>query len=93
MYVLVGASSAHLLQSLLQAMLLGRLMSKTGGQKMGVMEIAKINQKDLVVMNELFAAGKVVPVIDRCYPFRETAEALRYLGEGHARGKIVVTME
>ena len=91
-YVLAGASSAHLIQALLQAILLGRLISRTGGQKMGFMEIAKINQKDLVVMNELFEVGKVVPVIDRCYSFLETAEALRYLGEGHARGKIVITM-
>jgi len=92
-YVLVGASSAHLLQALLQAMLLGPMLSKTGGQKLGFMQVAKINQKDLTVMNELFEAGKVLPVIDRCYPFRETAQALRHLGEGHARGKIVITME
>jgi len=92
-YVLVGASSAHLLRALFEAMLLGRLISKTGGQKLGVMEIAKINRKDLGIMNELFEAGKVVPVIDRCYPFRETAEAVRYLGAGHARGKIVISME
>ena len=59
---------------------------------MGFMEIAKINQKDLVIMNELFEAGKVVPIIDRCYSFHETAEALRYLGEGHARGKVVITV-
>ncbi|HXQ32866.1 MAG TPA: NAD(P)-dependent alcohol dehydrogenase, partial [Anaerolineales bacterium] len=91
-YVLAGASSAHLIQSLLQAILLGRLISRTGGQKMGFMEVAKINQKDLVVMNELFEVRKVVPVIDRCYSFLETAEALRYLGEGHARGKIVITV-
>lgn len=91
-YVLVGASSAHLIQALLQAMALGPLISKTGGQKMGLMEIAKINQKDLVIMNELFEAGKVVPIIDRCYSFRETAEALRYLGEGHARGKVVISI-
>src|SRR5690349_4443520 len=51
-YVLVGASSAHLIRALLEALLLGPLVSKTGGQKMGFMEIAKINQKDLVIMNE-----------------------------------------
>jgi NADPH:quinone reductase-like Zn-dependent oxidoreductase len=73
-------------------MLLGPLISKTGGQKMSFMEVAKVNQKDLATMNELFEAGKVVPVIDRCYSFHETAEALRYLGEGHARGKVVITV-
>ncbi len=92
-YVLVGASGAHLFRALLQAMFLGPLISKTGGQKMGFMQVAKINQKDLVILNELFEAKKVVPVIDRCYPFHETAQALRYLGEGHARGKVVITVE
>jgi NADPH:quinone reductase-like Zn-dependent oxidoreductase len=53
---------------------------------------AKSTQKDLSVLKELLEGGKIVPVIDRCYPLRETAEALRYLGEGHARGKIVITM-
>ena len=92
-YVLVGASSAHLLRALLQAMLLGPMLSKTGGQKLGFMEVAKINQKDLTVMNELFEAGKVLPVIDRCYPLSETAEAIRYLEEGHAQGKVVIKVE
>ena len=49
--------------------------------------------KDLAFMKELLEAGKVVPVIDRRYPLSETAEALRYLGEGHARGKVVITVE
>ena len=40
----------------------------------------------------LLGAGKVVPVIDRCYPLSDTAEAMRYLGEGHARGKVVITV-
>lgn len=57
------------------------------------MGIAKINQKDLMFVKELLEAGKVVPVIERHYPLRETAEALRYLEEGHAREKIVVTFE
>jgi NADPH:quinone reductase-like Zn-dependent oxidoreductase len=90
--VVVGASSAHLFQTLLQAMLLGRLISRPDGQKIGFMEMAKINQKDLVIMNEFFEAGKVLPVIDRCYSFRETPEAIRYLGEGHAQGKVVITV-
>jgi len=44
-------------------------------------------------MKELFEAGKVVPVIDRRYSLSEVAEALRYFGEGHAKGKIVITFE
>jgi NADPH:quinone reductase-like Zn-dependent oxidoreductase len=92
-YVMVGASKAHLIQALLQALLLGPVISRTGRQKMGHMGIAKINQKDLVYVKELLEAGKVVPVIDRRYPLRETAEAIRYLEEGHARGKVVITVE
>ncbi len=53
----------------------------------------KPNQKDLVVMKELIEAGKVKPVIDRRYPLSEVPEAIRYLEEGHARGKVVITVE
>jgi NADPH:quinone reductase-like Zn-dependent oxidoreductase len=51
------------------------------------------NDKDLVFVKELLQAGKVVPVIDRRYPLSEVAEALRYYGERHARGKVVITVE
>jgi NADPH:quinone reductase-like Zn-dependent oxidoreductase len=54
--------------------------------------LAKMNKEDLVVLQELLRAGTVKPVIDRQYKLREVPEALRYLGEGHARGKIVVTV-
>jgi NADPH:quinone reductase-like Zn-dependent oxidoreductase len=53
---------------------------------------ARPNQRDLVLMTELLEAGKVVPVIDRHYPFNEVAEAVRYYGEGHARGKVIITI-
>jgi NADPH:quinone reductase-like Zn-dependent oxidoreductase len=46
-----------------------------------------------VFIKELLEAGKVKPVIDRRYPLREVPEAIRYLGEGHAKGKIVITVE
>ena len=51
------------------------------------------NLEDLAFVKELIEAGKVVPVIDRRYPLREIAEALRYYGQGHAHGKVVVTVE
>ena len=51
------------------------------------------SQKDLVLMKELLEAGKVVPVIDRRYTLPEVPDAIRYLEEGHARGKIVITVE
>jgi NADPH:quinone reductase-like Zn-dependent oxidoreductase len=87
-YVMAGGSMAQMFQ----AMLLGSWMSETGGKKMGGVS-AKRNQKDLAFLKELVEAGKVVPVIDRRYPLSEAAEALRYLGEGHARGKVVITVE
>jgi NADPH:quinone reductase-like Zn-dependent oxidoreductase len=87
-YVCTGGSLAQIFQSIL----LGPLMSRTGSKKMGNSP-RKPNKKDLVLMKELLEAGKVVPVIDRRYPLSEVPEALRYLGEGHARGKVVITVE
>src|SRR6266700_112519 len=81
------------LPRLFEHVVLGPLRSKTGNKKVGLMGIAKMNQKDLVYVKALFEAGKVVPVIDRRYPLRETAEAIRYLEEGHARGKVVITVD
>ena len=54
--------------------------------------IVRHNRADLAVLKELVEAGKVTPVIDRRYPLREVPEALRYQGEGHARGKIIITV-
>ncbi len=81
------------LAQVFQALLLGPLLSKTGTKQLGFMGIAKLNQKDLVLVKELLEAGKVKPVIDRRYPLAKTAEAIRYLEEGHARGKVVITLE
>ena len=87
-YVCTGGSLAQIFQSIL----LGPLMSKTGGKQLGN-SAKKPNQKDLVFMKELLEAGKVVPVIDRRYTLSEVPEALGYIGEGHARGKVVITVE
>jgi NADPH:quinone reductase-like Zn-dependent oxidoreductase len=86
-YVMVGGSSAQLFQ----ALLLGPFVSMTGSKKMGALS-AKPDQEDLVFVKELVEAGKVIPVIDRRYPLSGVAEALRYLEEGHARGKVVITV-
>ncbi len=75
-----------------QSMLLGPLMSMRGNKNLGSMGVAKTNKEDLVFMSELLEAGKVVPVIDKYYPLSEAAEALRYLGKGHAQGKVVITV-
>jgi len=88
-FVCVGGSLA----TILQAFLLGPLISMTGSKKMGIVMWKPNNQEDLVILEELFAAGKVAPVIDRRYPLSEVPEALRYLEEGHAKGKVVITVE
>jgi NADPH:quinone reductase-like Zn-dependent oxidoreductase len=64
-----------------------------GGKQVGLMETAKANKKDLLFIRELLEAGKVVPVIDRAYPLSEVPEAIRYLEGGHARGKVVITVD
>jgi len=88
-YVCAGGT----IPQFLQAMLLGSLMSRNGGKKMGSMGIAKVIQADLVTLGELLEAGKIVPVIDGRYPLSEVPEAIRYVEEVHAQGKVVVTVE
>jgi len=90
-YVMVGSS--NLLKGLLQAMLLGPMISSRKGKKLGFMGEANPTQKDLLYLKDLLEAGKIVPVIDKSYPLSATAEAIRYLEEGHARGKVVITMD
>lgn len=85
--VIVGFTS---LPFLLQHLVLGRLVSKIGRKKIGMM-LAHIHREDLTVMKEMIESGKVVPVVDRCYPLNEVAQAYHYLETKGARGKIVVT--
>jgi NADPH:quinone reductase-like Zn-dependent oxidoreductase len=87
-YVMVGGAMAQVYQ----AMILGSFISMIGSKKMGNLA-AMSSQEDLVFMKELLEAGKVVPVIDRRYPLREVAKALRYYGEGHSQGKVVIAVE
>ncbi len=87
-YVMAGGGGVPILQ----AIFLGPLPSLMGSKKMSLF-LAKINREDLVVLKDLLEAGKIVPVIDRRYPLRAAAEALRYLEEGHAKGKVVITLE
>jgi NADPH:quinone reductase-like Zn-dependent oxidoreductase len=86
-YVMTGGSGPQLVQVMLQ----GPWISMTGRQKMGNMML-KPNKSDLVFMKELVETGKVKPVIDQCYPLSEVPAAFRYLGEGHAQGKVVITV-
>jgi NADPH:quinone reductase-like Zn-dependent oxidoreductase len=80
------------LRLLFEHMILGPFRSKAGGKRVGLMPTMKPNKKDLVFVKALLDSGKVVPVIDRRYPLSETAEAIRYLETGHARGKVVLTV-
>ncbi len=82
-YVMAGGSMARIFQLM--------FMSMTGTKNMNLM-VANINQKDLLIIKELLEAGKIKPIIDKRYSLNETAEALRYLEEGHARGKVVITV-
>jgi NADPH:quinone reductase-like Zn-dependent oxidoreductase len=86
-YVFVGGLPAQTFQSLF----LGPLMSESHGRKMtSVMKRA--NQEDLLLIRDLLDNGKIRPVIDECYPLSKTAEAFRYFGKGHTRGKVVITI-
>jgi NADPH:quinone reductase-like Zn-dependent oxidoreductase len=86
-YVVVGGSMIQLIQAGSQ----GRRIPKTGSQKTYILSLVK-NQKDLIFIKELLEAGKVKPVIDKCYPLDDTPEALRYFERIHPKGKIVISM-
>jgi len=86
-YVMAGGGGAQVLQ----ALLLGPILSALGSKRMRFF-IGNLHRKDLLLLKELLEAGKIAPVMDRRYAFSDTAEAVRYLEEGHARGKVVVTM-
>lgn len=86
-YVMAGGSAAQLFQ----AMTLGPLLSRRGGVSLGTLE-TKPTRDDLEVVKGLIEAGHVSPVMDRCYALSQVPDAIRYLEEGHARGKVVVVV-
>lgn len=86
-FVMIGSS--RIITALLQSLILGPLLSRTGKKKMAFF-MAKVNPADLTTLKQLIEAGRVKPFIDKEYSLYEIADAYRYLGEGHARGKIVV---
>lgn len=83
----VGGSVA----TLFQILLIGPLIKRITGKNVRLLAIPQ-NRKDLIAITELCEAGKVRPVIDRQYPLSETREALRYVSEGRAKGKVVITV-
>lgn len=86
-YVVAGGSMRQLFRAMAQS----RRNTKTVGRKTYVLS-AKQSKTDLLFIKELLETKKVAPVIDRCYPMSEAAEAFRYFEEVHAKGKIVITM-
>jgi len=68
------------------------VFSKFVNQQMGMM-MADANQKDLTVLADMMQTGKLKPVIDRTYKLEQVPDAIRYVEQGHARGKVVITVE
>jgi NADPH:quinone reductase-like Zn-dependent oxidoreductase len=89
--VLVGGPKTNRLIGPLGHIGKAKLAALLGSRK-AVFFMANLNKEDMEVLRELLEAGKVTPVVDRRYELSETADAFRYLGEGHARGKIVITV-
>ena len=87
--VIAGFTS---LPRLVGHMVMGRWTSRRSDRWVGMMGISNASKEDLLIIKELLESGKVVPVIDRRYPLRETAEAIRYLEQGHARGKVIINV-
>jgi NADPH:quinone reductase-like Zn-dependent oxidoreductase len=90
-YIMVGGAGGRWMGPLprsIKALLLSRFVSQNL-----FMFLAKSRKEDLTMMHELLEAGKVTPVIDKCYKLSEVPEAIRYLEEGHARGKVIIALE
>lgn len=91
MYIVAGVGPGRSVVTLLTRLITGRFLSWFVSQRFSVFG-AKLSKDDLAIMADLMQAGKVTPVIDRCYGLSEVPEAIRYLEQGHARGKVVITM-
>jgi NADPH:quinone reductase-like Zn-dependent oxidoreductase len=87
----VAGGAGNSIGQILAGFVSGWWISMTGSKKVKSF-LARIKQEDLAVMKELLQSGKVKPVIDRSYALADAAEALRYLGQGHAKGKVIITM-
>ena len=90
--VMIGDRSGRKMIGIVARVVAALVSSRFVSRKV-VTFLARPIKEDLTVMRELMASGKVTPVIDRCYSLSEVREAIRYLGEGHARGKVVIALE
>jgi NADPH:quinone reductase-like Zn-dependent oxidoreductase len=91
-YVMVGEMSGRGIIALLVRITSALILSMFISRKL-VVFLARPKKEDLNTIRELLAAGKVKPVIDRCYRLSEVPDAIRYLEQKHARGKVVITLE
>ncbi|HEY7473651.1 MAG TPA: NAD(P)-dependent alcohol dehydrogenase [Vicinamibacterales bacterium] len=91
-YVAVGGPSGRGMIGPLSRVIAGPLLSRVVNRRL-TMHLTRPSQADLVAMRDFMEAGKVTPVVDRRYRLSEAAEAIRYLEQGHARGKVVITVE
>ena len=91
-YIAAGVLARSSMMSLLAGLMTDFVLSRFVSQEFVVLS-AKVNREDVFVLGELMEAGKVIPVIDRCYSLSEASEAIRYLEQGHARGKVIITIE
>jgi NADPH:quinone reductase-like Zn-dependent oxidoreductase len=87
-YFMVGGSVA----TIFQILLLGPWIRRITGKHIRVLGVQR-TQQDLLAITELCESGKITSAIDRQFPLRDVPEALRYLGEGHVKGKVVITVD
>jgi NADPH:quinone reductase-like Zn-dependent oxidoreductase len=92
-YLPVGASAGRWMLGPLASSIAALVLSRFVSQKLVIFFLAKSSKEDLIIMRELMESKKVTPVIDRRYSLSEVPEAIRYLEAGHARGKVVITLE
>jgi NADPH:quinone reductase-like Zn-dependent oxidoreductase len=90
MLVMAGAAKGGVL-AILTRLAAAQLRSRLLGQRIGSF-LARVSAEDLAVLKELIEAGRLRPAIDRLYPLGEAADAVRYLGSGQARAKVVITV-
>ena len=88
--VIVGGPRTPLIGPL--SHVIGMRLASLGSSRKVVFFVANFNREDLLVMKDLLETGKVKPFVERTYPMTQTAEAMRYLGTGHAQGKLVISM-
>jgi NADPH:quinone reductase-like Zn-dependent oxidoreductase len=89
--LMVGILGDRGILSLMTRLVTALIWSRFISQKF-IFFIARLNKQDLTLLSELMATGKVTPVIDKCYSLNQAPEAIRYLSEHHARGKVIITL-